>query len=209
MFSLTAQDLSGSILGCADGPASFNAIATAQGTRVRSIDPLYAYAGSAIRRQIEATFPQIIAQTKANLAQFVWSEFPSVDHLAATRREAMERFLEDFDAVGRGGRYLVGELPRLPLGDGEFDLALCSHFLFLYADHFSADFHCAAVRELTRVAHEVRIFPLLSLAGTPSPHLAVVTDRLVQDGFQAVVERVEYEFQRGGQHMLRITRPAS
>ena len=43
MFLLTDQDLAGRIVGCADGPASFNAEATRLGTRVVSCDPIYAF----------------------------------------------------------------------------------------------------------------------------------------------------------------------
>jgi len=38
MFGLTDTDLEGRILGCADGPASFNAEATRKGIRVISCD---------------------------------------------------------------------------------------------------------------------------------------------------------------------------
>jgi hypothetical protein len=40
MFSLSGADLAGGILGCGDGPASFNAEATRIGTKVVSCDPL-------------------------------------------------------------------------------------------------------------------------------------------------------------------------
>ena len=42
MFALTDADLTRRILGCGDGPASFNAEATLRGVRVLSIDPIYA-----------------------------------------------------------------------------------------------------------------------------------------------------------------------
>jgi hypothetical protein len=38
MFALSGDDLAGTILGCGDGPASFNAEATALGHRVVSCD---------------------------------------------------------------------------------------------------------------------------------------------------------------------------
>jgi hypothetical protein len=41
MFALTPDDLQLRIVGCADGPASFNAEATAAGLSVTSCDPLY------------------------------------------------------------------------------------------------------------------------------------------------------------------------
>ena len=42
MFALDEADLGGRILGCGDGPASFNAEMSAQGRAVVSVDPLYA-----------------------------------------------------------------------------------------------------------------------------------------------------------------------
>jgi hypothetical protein len=41
MFALSDADLRGRVLGCADGPASFNAEATRRGTSIISADPLY------------------------------------------------------------------------------------------------------------------------------------------------------------------------
>ncbi|HKB12408.1 MAG TPA: hypothetical protein VKD69_17220 [Vicinamibacterales bacterium] len=102
-----------------------------------------------------------------------------------------------------------GELPSLPFAAGEFSLALCSHFLFLYAAQLTADFHIAAARELCRVADEVRIFPLLALGATPSPHVAAVAEAMRQNGFAAAIETVPYEFVRGGNQMMRITRSAA
>jgi len=57
---------------------------------------------------------------------------------------------------------------------------------------------------MLRVAGEVRLFPLLSLDGAPSPHLHVLMEELALDSFAAEVGRVPYEFQRGGNEMLVI-----
>ncbi len=54
--------------------------------------------------------------------------------------------------------FVPAQLPELPFFDGTFDLALCSHFLFLCSEHHDAKFHIHALRELCRVAQEVRIF---------------------------------------------------
>jgi hypothetical protein len=43
MFSLSEVDLQSRILGCGDGSASFNAEMNAQGRRVISGDPIYAF----------------------------------------------------------------------------------------------------------------------------------------------------------------------
>ena len=60
---------------------------------------------------------------------------------------------------------------------------------------------------MLRIAHEVRIFPLLTLERTRSPFVDEVVERLQMSGFIAAGEQVGYELQRGGDHMLRITRP--
>ena len=74
--------------------------------------------------------------------------------------EAMREFLADYDRGQQKGRYLPENLPSLPFRGNEFELALCSHFLFLYTEQLSLDFHKKAIAEIVRVAREVRIFPL-------------------------------------------------
>ena len=66
MFALTDDDLRGRILGCGDGPASFNAEATRRGARVTSCDPLYKLSVQQIRERIAATAEEIIEQTRRN-----------------------------------------------------------------------------------------------------------------------------------------------
>ena len=206
MFALTQEDLKIRILGCADGPASFNAEATERGSEVVSVDPIYGFSRPEIRDRIHATFPRIMDQTRQNRSEFVWAEHASVDELGRARMESMERFLDDFDAGRNSGRYLAAELPVLPFDDRAFELALCSHFLFLYTNHFSQEFHVDSIVELCRVANEVRVFPLLELGSAPSRHVTPVVKTLMRIGFRVTTETVEYEFQRGGNQMLRILR---
>ena len=54
MFALSEADLQLRVLGCADGPASFNAEATRQGTRAISCDPLYRLSAKEIRDRSRA-----------------------------------------------------------------------------------------------------------------------------------------------------------
>jgi hypothetical protein len=56
---------------------------------------------------------------------------------------------------------------------------------------------------MLRVAEEVRVFPLLTLDGVRSPHLDFVTEKLTNSGLVVEIERVAYEFQQGGNDMLR------
>ena len=111
------------LLGCGDGPASFNAELTAAGGSVVSIDPLYAFDAAAIGRRVDEVFDTMMAQTLDNLDEFVWGPVVAdPDHLARLRRGAMDRFLADYPAGRAEGRYVEGELPTLPFADGEFDV---------------------------------------------------------------------------------------
>jgi hypothetical protein len=204
MFGLTDGDLRMRILGCADGPASFNAVATGLGVKVTSVDPLYAFSAAEIRGRIKDVCPKILEQTRQNRDDFVWKEFASVEALGWARLRAMVRFLRDYPTGRESGRYLAAELPKLPFEQGAFDLALCSHLLFLYSDQLGEQFHVDAVAELCRVADEVRIFPLVTLGNHPSPHIEAVVRAAERSGRRVSIERVPYEFQRGGNEMLRI-----
>ncbi len=204
MFALTDIDLGGRILGCGDGPASFNAVLTKRGGRVVSVDPLYHFTAEDIRDRIRRTYPEVLEQTRKNAHEFVWTSIKSVDELGHLRMGAMEEFLSDYPLVLAEKRYIDGELPHLPFADKSFDLAVCSHFLFLYSAHLSADFHVASIKELCRVAREARVFPLLELGARESRHLQAVRTRLTTDGYAVSIETVPYEFQRGGNQMMRI-----
>ena len=116
----------------------------------------------------------------------------------------MDECLADYEAGRTAGRYVDAALPELPFQKGQFDLALCSHFLFLYSKHHSAQFHVESIEEMCRVATEVRVFPLLELGGAESRHLPTVTEELTARGRTVTRERVPYEFQKGGNEMLRI-----
>jgi hypothetical protein len=208
MFALTEDDLTGTILGCGDGPASFNAEATSLGHTVVSCDPIYAFSAAEIARRVEQCYDTVIAQVKQNLDGFVWTHFRDPDHLGECRLAAMRRFLADFEAGKQEGRYVAASLPQLPFENGRFSSALVSHLLFLYSTHLSLDFHIAAALELLRVAEELRIFPLLGLDRQWSPNVNPVRAHLQRAGFKVEIVAVEYEFQRAEDHagnrMMRI-----
>jgi hypothetical protein len=208
LFCLAGQDLAGRILGCGDGPASFNAEATARGHAVVSCDPLYAFSPAQIERRVQDCYDDLIAQVRRDQAGFVWEEFHDPDHLGRCRVAVMRRFLADFEAGKAQGRYVTAALPELPFADGQFDLALVSHLLFLYSERLDLAFHRAAVEELLRVAREVRIFPLLNLDRSPSPHVEPIRRHVAGRGWRAEITAVPYEFQRGGKEMLRMQKDA-
>ena len=66
-------------------------------------------------------------------------------------------------------------------------------------------FHVQSIIELSRTASEVRVFPLLELGARPSRHLPAVMDSLASAGFDVTLVPVPYEFQKGGNEMLRVS----
>ncbi len=206
MFRLSDDDLNRRILGCADGPAGFNAEMNRLGHRVISCDPLYQFGAAEIRGRIEAVYPKMVELTTRERHRFVWDGIGSPEELARVRMAAMEEFLGDYEAGKQEGRYVTAELPALPFTDQAFDVALSSHFLFLYSDELSAADHVRGVMELCRAAGEVRIFPLLDMRGERSRHVGPVMEAVKRLGLEGRLERVPYEFQKGGNEMMRIVR---
>ena len=205
MFDLSPQALQGKILGCGDGPASFNAELTAQGGQVVSVDPIYAFSGQEIDQRVQEMAVTVVTQVQQSLHDYVWTTFGDPEGLGRHRLATMRRFLADYEQGKAEGRYLTQSLPALDFAEGSFDLALSSHFLLLYSEQLSYEFHLAAILEMCRVAREVRIFPLLDLKCRRSHHIAPLQEALTALGYQVRLDAVPYEFQRGANQMLRIT----
>ena len=209
MFALSDADLAGRILGCGDGPASFNSEATGRGHAVISCDPIYQFTAAEIERRVTDCYETVISQVKQSVDGFVWTDFRDPDDLGQHRLAAMRGFLADFDRGRLDGRYVAAELPSLPFPERSFSLALVSHLLFLYSEQFSTADHIAAIAELLRIADEVRVFPLLTLNRRWSPHVGPVQRHLENGRLTVTIAPVDYEFQNAENHMgnrmMRIT----
>lgn len=204
IFNLDETDRQKRILGVGDGPASFNAEATRLGWNVTSIDPLYEFSGAEIFDQFNQVVDNIIQQVKNSPNDWVWAYHKSADDLRQNRTTAIQRFIADYELGKQQARYRLNALPHLQFPDQSFDLALCSHFLFLYSDHYNWQFHLDAVQEMLRVSAEVRIFPLVTLMLQRSPDLDPIVETFSDRGYHITIEPVAYELQKGGNEMLRI-----
>lgn len=204
MFALGPKDLTGRIIGCGDGPAGFNKRMKDLGFRVVSCDPIYELSKEEIEERILAAKEEVMRQVYLNMDCSVWKWFKTPDELFRVRLETMAEFLQDFEAGKKEGRYLACRLPDLPFAGREFDLALCSHLLFIYSAHLGYDFHYQAIKEMLRIAKEARIFPVVDLSGRRSSFLAPVCEALEKEGYRVEIVRVDYEFHRGANEMLRV-----
>jgi hypothetical protein len=203
MFSLTDSDLNKRIISFGDGPASFNMEMTSQGKSVVSIDPVYRFTADELNQRIHETKYIVVEQMKNNLDNFVWTSIKNVHELEQIRLSAMNNFLQDFEKGKENGRYINHELPnRTNFKINSFDLALSSHFLVLYSQ-LGLEFHIESVKEMLRVACEIRIFPLLNLDAKKSEVLDGLIEYFNSD-YSVSIEMVDYEFQKNGNKMLRI-----
>ena len=204
MFDLSPTDLQKNILGVGDGPASFNAEGTVKEYKITSIDPIYQFDGAEIKQRFDAVVDNIINQVIATPDNWVWSYHKNPQELKANRIKALEVFLKDYPQGKQEGRYLEQELPNLNFAERTFDLALCSHFLFLYSEQLDYNFHVAAIEEILRVSKEVRIFPLLTLMQEVSPYLDDAIAHFDDLGYSTAMVKVPYELQPGANKMLVI-----
>ncbi|HYH05312.1 MAG TPA: SAM-dependent methyltransferase [Bacillota bacterium] len=194
MFNLNLTDLAQKIVGCGDGVSNFNQRMREMGNWVVSCDPLYAKTTEEIRSFIAEHHNPAMPPTY-RVEDSMW--------LYHTRRPFLDEFFEDFSLGKQEGRYLPHGLPRLPFASHQFDIALCSHFLFSDAG-LGADFHYTSIREMLRVARQVRIFPIIDFNCQRSAFLGPILEKLLQEGFQSEILRVNYGFYRNGHELLVI-----
>jgi len=206
MFNLTENDLKSKIVGCGDGPASFNAELTSCGGSVISVDPTYRFTKEQFASRIDEVADVVMARVRQHADAFVWKNITNPDALYDMRMSAMKQFLEDYEAGKKEGRYIEASLPHLPFKEQQFDLALSSHLLFLYSEHLDEQFHKEAIAEMLRIAKEVRIFPLVTLTGEVSSYLEPIIEYFNAHGYVCKVIKTRYEFQKGGDEMLQIER---
>lgn len=204
MFDLSSADLQQRIIGIGDGPASFNAEGTIEGSNITSVDPIYQFDGAEIKQRFDAVVDNIINQVIATPDNWIWNYHKNPQELKARRIKTLEIFLQDYNLGKNTDRYLAQELPNLDFPDRSFDLALCSHFLFLYSAHYEQNFHFAAIKEMLRISKEIRIFPLLTLMQETSPYLDFIVDEFSNLGYFVAIKQVPYELQPGGNKMLMI-----
>ena len=174
MFALTEADLSLRIVGCGDGPASFNAEATRRGARScphRSHLPMRGRSDSGADRgnlrsksssRPEAT-PGSSSGTRfgrsRSSARFAWPRCRRFSKTTVWEGQRSIRRQRTADASLLTTRRSIWRSAHISL--------------FLYTSQLGEAFHRSAIREMCRVAAEIRIFPLLALGGRRSPRSSI------------------------------------
>ena len=102
-------------------------------------------------------------------------------------------------------RYICSEFPANTIAAKTFTISLASHFLFMYSDILDYDFHVSTISELIRITtKEIRIFPLVNLAGERSEFVEKVIKNNRFANYKMAITKVDYEFVRNGNEMLSI-----
>lgn len=201
MFALTDDDLTGRVLDCPGGAASFTAAAAGLGCDAVAVDPVYAATHDALATRLAVELERGRVWAAATADRYGWDFYGSPEGHARLRADSAQTFLRD--RASRPDRYVTGALPSLPFPDSSFDLVLSSHLLFTYADRLDLDFHRTALREMARVSRgQVRVFPLVDQAGHDRPELLAAL--LADDELRATVRTVDFEFQHGARSMLQL-----
>jgi SAM-dependent methyltransferase len=191
MYALDDDALSNrKILDCPSGPGGLVAGAIERGYDISGVDSQYTLSLDEIESKgisdIKSTL--LIAEADPTLA----TSPEETAAFAKSKHDALASFLIAYKL--HQSRFIAGSLPNLPFSDGEFDLVLSGHLLFVYAplaeggimknDSLNLVFHIAAARELIRVGMEVRIFPTYAFSGEirRQPWVAPVMKALQDDG---------------------------
>lgn len=200
MFLLTPQELRLKILDCLGGASSFNAECNERMGQVVSLDPLYLHTRDKISEKIYETWEKQLEFFQVNRERYLWEESGSIMQLGNLRMAAMRKFLTSYNEGKKNRQYLAGELPDLRFSDQSFDLAVCSHFLFYYADRLDYGFHIQALQSLLRVAREVRVYPVVDQRGQVWPFLRRLLEHFKV--YSPELRSSDFEFLKGAREML-------
>lgn len=206
MFSLNIEKLEGlRILDCAAGASSFTPYLLKKGFDITAVDLLYGQTVEEIRERCVNDFHTLLEMHSGLDHRVDWDFFSDPEDMVQQRITVYEEFIDSY-ASEKDRRYLEAVLPKLPFDDDHFDLILSSHLLFLYEGRLDYDFHRDSIEEMLRVTSgEIRIYPIIKLHG--ESYESVFLPRLINelsDTADFEVVKVDYQFRRGGNQMLKI-----
>lgn len=206
MFDLSDEDLQGSFIDFASQAASFNAQLTASGGKVISCDPLYKYQLPELRPKVTAMAQELVAYISTHETCYQWQAYAAIEDFITEQQLSREQFLSDYAQGLVEQRYLYEYLPKTNFTDYQFDIAVCTHFLFDGTKSHNLSFQLAAITEMARIARDVRIYPLLDAYGEIPQNLGPILAE-IQSGESKLgmeIREVKYHFQKKSNAMLRV-----
>lgn len=204
MFALSKKDLSLSILEYGCGLSAINQQLNGSAKKIVSIDPLFSKEKEDLFLESSIIFNDMIEIVKHDINKFNFEKYPDLDGFIAKRKLGIKKFFEDYDLGKKEGRYLKNDHFPIDFNDFTFDYALCSHYFFAGESKSDLKNYFEIIKELTRVAKEVRIFPLIDRFGQPAHLLGPLLLVLQNNNYGVEVKEVAYHLQPEGNAMLRI-----
>jgi hypothetical protein len=193
------------ILDVGSGVSSFCAEAQDVGMNVMAMDPIYDHDAKELAIKCKQDIDLIIKELDGVEHLYVWNIFKSKEHLRKQREEAYKRFFKHY-RNNRNEFYVSESMPKTSFENNQFDILISSHLLFLYDHIFDYKFHEETIKEMLRItSKEIRIFPLLNLYGKRSINLDHILEYLKLNDVEWSIEKVNYEFIRGGNEIIRIS----
>ncbi|EDK35655.1 hypothetical protein [Clostridium kluyveri] len=204
MFDIHNISKNERILDVASGVSSFCAEARTLGYDVTASDRIYSFSVKDIEEKCTKDLEITMTKMEEIKDLYKWKYFKSIKHLKEHRKKAYEAFIWDFKQNSKA-EYVTTEYPKSYFKDKQFNIALVSHFLFMYDEHLDYEFHKRVIEELVRItSKEIRVFPIVNLKCEKS----LFVDKLIEDGcfskYEIKTVKVNYEFVKGGNEMLVI-----
>lgn len=204
MFDISTNELKGRFLEYASGPSAFNLEITPYARQCISADPLFCLDEPTLKSKVKLIFANMVEQVTEAQDQFNFTQSQGLQGLIKKRQQGMDEFFNDYHLGKEENRYFPLQQVELPFKDFHFDLAISSHYFFGQIDNLDLDLHIQVIKELARVAKEVRIFPLIDKNGNPSSLLGPFLLAMQQEKYGAEVRSVPYSLEPQGNAMLRI-----
>ncbi len=202
MFSLTDRELKKNILDCGARQSSFNAQINKIGGNVVSVDEWYQQDFKTIEKNSKLATQNTLEFIRDNAKDY-YNFDQKIDH-SKKHQHALDLFLNSYEKGAKTGTYVNYDLSKMPFKDCQFDLALCSHLLFDVRGNLEIEHYQSIIEELSRIATEVRIFPLNNIHGVPYEHLGELMLDWQNKNFRIEVQETEFNSPKFGNAMLRI-----
>ncbi|MFX1366165.1 MAG: hypothetical protein ACFFCE_05080 [Promethearchaeota archaeon] len=192
------------ILDVGSGVSSFCAEASNRGIKVIAMDPIYDYNSSSLEAKCSKDLDLVIKELNGVEHLYIWEIFRSKEDLKNYREKAYKQFIKHF-RDNKSNLYTSEKMPKTTFKNNQFDLIISSHLLFLYDHIFDYTFHKETIKEMLRIcSKEIRIFPLVNLYGRRSTFLQDFLKDPNFKNYKKTIERVDYEFIRGGNEFIKI-----
>lgn len=205
MFGLSPGLNKLKILEFACGPTAINQELTAKDSDIISCDPWFIGDLELMRSRFLKSFQEQLKRIEQYPQRFDFDKYGGMDFFIAKRERGMQTFFNDFEDGFSCGRYRSLEHETLPFESARFDLALCSNYFFADLPEQDLEFHIHWIQELTRVAGEVRFYPLTDQDGQISHVLGQLLVVLQQNHFQVAIENVPFRLVPASKAMLKIS----